>query len=55
MTIFSGEETVDLKELENFSDLFLHAVAGREMNDYLYRGTRGNHAWGWCGAGAGTG
>lgn len=35
-------------------DLFLHYLAGREMDDYLYRGTRSNHGWGWCGAGAAT-
>jgi trimethylamine--corrinoid protein Co-methyltransferase len=35
-------------------DLFLHYLAGREMDDYLYRGERGSHGWGWCGAGAAT-
>jgi trimethylamine:corrinoid methyltransferase-like protein len=35
-------------------DLFLHYLAGREMDDYLYRGERGAHGWGWCGAGAAT-
>ena len=35
-------------------DLFLHHLAGREMDDFLYRGTRSSHGWGWCGAGAAT-
>ena len=35
-------------------DLFLHALAGREMDDFLYRGSRSTHGWGWCGAGAAT-
>ncbi len=35
-------------------DLFLHYLAGREMDDYLYRGSRSQHGWGWCGAGAAT-
>ena len=35
-------------------DLFLHYLAGREMDDFLYRGARGSHGWGWCGAGAAT-
>jgi len=35
-------------------DVFLHDLAGREMDDYLYRGERGTHGWGWCGAGAAT-
>lgn len=35
-------------------DLFLHYLAGREMDDFLYRGRRGSHGWGWCGAGAAT-
>jgi trimethylamine---corrinoid protein Co-methyltransferase len=36
-------------------DLFLHRVAGIEMDDFLYRqpGTT-SRAWGWCGAGAAT-
>ena len=33
-------------------DLFLHNLASREMDDFLYRGRCDNHGWGWCGAGA---
>jgi trimethylamine--corrinoid protein Co-methyltransferase len=35
-------------------DLFLHYLAGREMDDFLYRGSRSTYGWGWCGAGAAT-
>ncbi len=35
-------------------DLFLHYLAGCEMDDYLYRGEPTGRGWGWCGAGAAT-
>jgi trimethylamine--corrinoid protein Co-methyltransferase len=35
-------------------DLFLHHLAAREMDDFLYRGSRSPDGWGWCGAGAAT-
>jgi trimethylamine---corrinoid protein Co-methyltransferase len=35
-------------------DVFLHQLAGCEMDDFLYRGERGYRGWGWCGAGAAT-
>ena len=35
-------------------DLILHQVAGREMDDYLYRGHRATRPWLGCGAGAAT-
>ncbi|NLF17143.1 MAG: hypothetical protein GX595_07785 [Lentisphaerae bacterium] len=36
-------------------DLFLHRLAGLEMDDFLYRGCQTRkRGWGWCGTGAGT-
>ena len=35
-------------------DLLLHHIAGREMDDFLYRGESTGSGWGWCGAGAAT-
>lgn len=36
-------------------DLFLHRLAGHEMNDYVYKGRQmPKTTWNWCGAGAAT-